>query len=170
MPGRTTFTLFPWAGFTFAGAACGVVLDLARSGAAERRANLALLAVGIGLALAALGASYLPPVHEGSRFWTTSPAFFLLRVGVIVAVLPIAYGWAMWTRGRFSVLEQFGRTSLFVYWIHVELVYGYVSYPLQRALPLPVAALAFLAFAGLMFWASMAKTRLTMPVPQVTAG
>ncbi len=84
--GRTTFTLFPWAGFAFAGAAVGVVLDLARSEAAERRANLALLGFGAVMALGGFGASYLPPVHQGSYFWTTSPAFFLLRLGVMIAV------------------------------------------------------------------------------------
>ena len=33
-------------------------------------------------------------------------------------------------------LERFGRRSLFVYWIHVELVYGYATWPLHRRLPL----------------------------------
>ena len=35
---------------------------------------------------------------------------------------------------------QLGRTSLFIYWIHVELVYGLISLPLHRALSLPAAA------------------------------
>jgi uncharacterized membrane protein len=167
--GRTTFTLFPWAGFVFAGAAIGVVLDRARSETAERRVNLALLAIGAAMALSGFGASYLPPVHQGSYFWTTSPAFFLLRLGVMVAVLPVAYAWARLTSGHFSLLQQFGRTSLFVYWIHVELVYGYFSYPLHRSLPLSAALLAFVVFTGLMFAASMAKTRLTMPMREATA-
>ncbi len=81
----------------------------------------------------------------------------------------MAYAWTRLTPGHFSLLQQFGRTSLFVYWIHVELVYGYFSYPLHRTLPLPAALLAFVAFAGLMFAASMAKTRLTMPMREVTA-
>jgi uncharacterized membrane protein len=169
VPGRTTFTLFPWAGFAFAGAAVGVLLDRVRGEAAERHANVALFAAGVALGLAGFGASYLPPVHEGSYFWTSSPAFFLLRVGVIVTLLPLAFVWTRRTSDRFSPMEQFGRTSLFVYWIHVELVYGIFTYPLQRALPLPVSVLAFLAFAGLMLWASIAKSRLTLPSRQPAA-
>ena len=37
----------------------------------------------------------------------------------------------------------FGRASLFVYWVHVELAYGEVSHPLHHALPLPWAIGAF---------------------------
>jgi uncharacterized membrane protein len=161
-PGRTTFTLFPWAGFVFAGAAAGVLLDRARSADVERRANLLLGAGGTVLGLAAFGLSYLPSPFAESRFWTSSPAFFFLRVGVLLAGLGLAYAWSLRPRAaRFSPLRQFGQTSLFVYWIHVEMVYGFLSGPLHRALTLPRSLAAFLAFATLMFAASMLKTRLT---------
>src|SRR4030095_4446475 len=47
IPGRGTFTLFPWAGFLLAGAAIGIWLDTARTAPAERRVNLALAAIGL---------------------------------------------------------------------------------------------------------------------------
>ena len=31
--------------------------------------------------------------------------------------------------------QQFGRASLFVYWVHVELVYGVLTAPIHRRLP-----------------------------------
>ena len=170
MPGRTTFTMFPWAGFAFAGAAVGVLLDRARSEVAERDVNLGLLIGGAALALAGFGASYLPPLHAGSRFWTSSPSFFMLRVGVIVTLIALAYAWVARAGAGFSPMQQFGRTSLFIYWIHVELVYGIFTYPLQRALPLPLAILAFLVFSGLMLWVSRVKTRVTTPLPQPATG
>ena len=37
---------------------------------------------------------------------------------------------------RWSPLQAFGRSSLFVYWIHVEMVYGLISLPLHGALSL----------------------------------
>jgi uncharacterized membrane protein len=52
---------------------------------------------------------------------------------------------------------QLGRTSLFIYWIHVELVYGLISLPLHRALSLPTAFAAYLAFCGLMLACSLVK-------------
>jgi uncharacterized membrane protein len=48
-------------------------------------------------------------------------------------------------------LERFGRRSLFIYWIHVELVYGYVTWPIHRALPVWGAAAVYLPFCALMF-------------------
>ena len=53
-----------------------------------------------------------------------------------------------------------GRTSLFIYWIHVELVYGLISRPLHGALSLPAAWAAFAAFSLLMLWIAGAKERL----------
>src|SRR5829696_8293000 len=47
--GRTTFSFFPWAGFVFAGAAIGVLVDRTRDAVSERRL-IAWLAIG-GLAL-----------------------------------------------------------------------------------------------------------------------
>ena len=44
---------------------------------------------------------------------------------------------------RWEALQQFGRASLFVYWIHVELVYGVLSAPIHRRLAFPVAVAAF---------------------------
>lgn len=159
-PGRTTFTLFPWAGFVFAGAAVGLVLDRMRTELDERRSIVALGAAGSILAAASFGLSHLPSLHANSQFWTSSPSFFFLRTGVLIALVAPAYLWSRRpTASRFSPLRQFGVTSLFVYWIHVELAYGIVSYPLHRALPLELAFVASLLFTLLMFGASMLKTR-----------
>ena len=34
---------------------------------------------------------------------------------------------------------MFGQTSLFVYWIHVEIAYGVFTYAIHRSLPLAVS-------------------------------
>ena len=62
--------------------------------------------------------------------------------------------------GIARTLERFGRSSLFVYWIHVELVYGYASWPLRRRLPLWGTAVAYVAFAVLMFAAVNLRDRV----------
>ncbi len=137
-PGRTTFTLFPWAGFLLAGGALGMWLDAARIDRDERRRMLALAALGPVLAIGAYAASFLPPLYEETDFWTSSPTFFFLRLGILVTLVPIAYAWNALRAGR-SPLREFGIASLFVYWIHVEMVYGVVSTPLHRQLPFPAA-------------------------------
>jgi uncharacterized membrane protein len=159
--GRTTFTFFPWAGFVFAGAAVGVLIDRARDASHEARLNLALGLGGLSIAGAAYAASYWPSPYPESSFWTSSPCFFFLRVGLLVSSLGAAYLWMRRpTAHHFSPLLQFGRTSLFIYWIHVELVYGFISTPLHKKLTLPQACVAFLLFTALMFWVSMWKTRV----------
>ena len=154
--GATTFTLLPWAGFLTAGAAVSVWL--ARTDArGERGLNAALAVIGLGIAAASYGASFLPPLFEGTTFWTSSPAFFFLRLGLLIAAVPAAYLLTRFWRG--AALEDFGRASLFVYWIHVEMVYGVLSLPIHRRLPLGWVVVAFLAFSVALFWLVRLKDR-----------
>ena len=57
-------------------------------------------------------------------------------------------------------LERLGRGSLFVYWIHVELVYGYATWAIHRRLPLWGTAVAYCAFTATMYGAVVARDRL----------
>jgi uncharacterized membrane protein len=159
IPGRGTFTLFPWAGFLLAGAAVGLWLDAARTPSDERRVNIGLAVVGATLAVAGFAASFLPPLYAETNFWTTSPTFFALRLGILIVSLPLAYAWnALWS-GR-SVLQEFGRASLFVYWIHVELVYGVLSAPLHKRLTLTLALIVYALFSVAMFGLTKMKNRI----------
>ena len=65
---------------------------------------------------------------------------------------------------RWSPLTQLGRTSLFIYWIHVELVYGLISRPWHRALTLFQAFIAYVIVCGLMLACSIAKERIAQPL------
>ena len=153
-PGRTTFTIFPWAGFLFAGAAIGVVMDRAP----ERRLIDWLSVLGPAIALAGYAASYLPPIYAQTNFWTSSPTFFFLRLGVLILAVPAAYVWEHRPTGdRWSPLQQFGRTSLFIYWIHIEMVYGVLSAPLHKRLPLGTAIIGLVVFAVFLFGLSLLK-------------
>jgi uncharacterized membrane protein len=159
IPGRGTFTLFPWGGFLLAGAAIGLWLDGARTPDAERRVNVALAVIGLLVAVGAYAASFMPAIYRDSSFWTTSPTFFFLRVGVLILSLPIAYAWnALWT-GR-SVLQEFGQASLFVYWIHVELAYGVLSGPIHKSLTLGQAFAAYAVFTIALFGAAKLKNQV----------
>jgi uncharacterized membrane protein len=84
--GRTTFSLFPWAGFVFAGAAAGVLLDRARDAAAERRLIAWFAAGGLAIWVLSTLAAYLPPIAGPSDFWRSAPSFFFIRVGVLVTL------------------------------------------------------------------------------------
>jgi uncharacterized membrane protein len=159
--GRATFTLLPWGAFLLAGAAVGVWLDAARDARAERRVNLALAAIGTTVAIGAYAASYLPPLYDTVSFWTTSPAFFFLRLGILIAAVPVAC--ALTSVVRAPRLEEFGRASLFVYWIHVEMAYGILSLPLHRRLTHGQSLIAFALFTVLLFALVRLKARVVAP-------
>jgi uncharacterized membrane protein len=161
-PGYSNFVIFPWAGFVFAGALIGVLVDRTRTRAAESRLNLLLGFGGGALALAAYGASFLPSPYERSDFWTSSPAFFLLRLGVLTAAIAGSYLWHQraGAESTFSPLQQMGRTSLFIYWIHIELIYGLVVRPLHKSLSLGQAWIGVLIFGLLMLILSLLKDRV----------
>ncbi|MCC6163991.1 MAG: DUF1624 domain-containing protein [Acidobacteria bacterium] len=168
-PARTTFTLFPWSAFVFAGLALGEALaTLGRDAHAQWRFHAACAFGGLALAGVAYRLSYLPTLVPGSAFWTTSPAFFAIRTGALIATLGILYfalkPGGLWDRvtmpRAWSPMELFGRTSLFVYWVHVELAYGMPSKPLHKALSFEGALVACALFTVFMLLLAMAKTKL----------
>jgi uncharacterized membrane protein len=161
-PGYTTFAVFPWAAFVFAGALVGLLIDATRTRETERRLNVYLAVTGIGLAVAGYSASFLPTIYARSDFWTSSPTFFFLRTGLLTASVGAAYAWerGLGRPTAWSPLRQVGRTSLFIYWIHIELIYGLVVRPLHKSLSLPQAWIGVLVFALVMLIASLVKERV----------
>jgi uncharacterized membrane protein len=171
--GFTSFALLPWAGFVFAGALVGVLIDGTRPAAparavpptpaswGEARLNVAFGAGGALLAAAAYAASFLPTPYTRSDFWTTSPAFFFLRLGLLTMAIGLSYAWERRPGGseKWSPVRQLGRTSLFIYWIHVEMVYGLVSLPLHHALKLRQTWIGLALFSVFMLGCSIGKDR-----------
>jgi len=156
---NTTFTAFPWVGFAFAGAAVGVLIAGVRDPRVQRR-----LVGGIGIAGGALivfgfFAASLPSIYRDASFWTTSPTYFAIRAGVMMLTLAVLYAIDRMTASDSvaTVLARLGRSSLFVYWIHVELVYGYASWPIHRRLPLWGTAAAYALFATAIYGAVLLR-------------
>jgi uncharacterized membrane protein len=159
----TNFTLFPWAGFVFAGAACGVLLVTTRDRAAERRLQAWLAAAGALLIAIGGYTSTRPSIYRESLFWNGSPTWFAIRVGILMVGLAALFvlaeamahfGW------RWRSLEHLGQRSLFVYWIHVELVYGYASLMWRGRLPLWGAITGCVVFSLLMYGAVILRDQV----------
>lgn len=151
---HSTFTLFPWAGFAFAGTAFGSLLSMADL-PGEGRALRRLALWGCLLAAGSYYASTRPSIYAASSFWSTSPTYFGVRVGLLMvapAVLFALTPFAVAAPRGFGALARFGRHSLFVYWVHVELVYGYATALVHHRLPLWVNSLAYLCLVGVMYW------------------
>jgi uncharacterized membrane protein len=158
-PGKSSFTLSPWPAFLFAGAAVGEWLEGARTAPAEQRATWQIGAIGAALAAFGYLSTKVPLLYDAGEPWTSSPWFFDVRLGVLMLAMPLALAVVAHSRVT-SVLEEFGLASLFVYWIHVEMVYGIVSLPLHRQLTLPQAGVAYVLLCLVLFGCVRLKNRI----------
>ena len=166
LPGRTTFALFPWAAFLLAGAIVGELVFAAKTESQERRLQAGLLISGLAGAVVA-HAVLVPAVDLSGRELLDQladvllhPPRFLHGDGPDRARHRSAF-----TRscgGSLAVIlhrrmfpaassRTLGRSSLFVYWIHVEMAYGGLSRPLKRALPLEWSLVATVALCALLY-------------------
>src|SRR5262249_22299501 len=149
------FTLFPWAAFVPAGAVLGLAIDGASASTWWRPARLQAVVFGAGVALVALGAwAANEPAIFPATFWTTSPTYFMVRTGLLLLLVVVAWLWSVrpWARPEAArPLETLGVGSLFVYWMHVELVYGFATRPLRHALTLEECVVAWALFSLAMF-------------------
>jgi uncharacterized membrane protein len=132
------FPLLPWAGFLFAGVLAGDLVDAVRLNPRRQlvlQTGIAVCAV-VGAWLAWL-ASFQPALFPAARFWHDSPTFFFIRLGLVAVTMPLAWLAERWVPANvFTPMVTLGRSSLFVYWIHVEMVYGVIAEPLKQALPI----------------------------------
>jgi fucose 4-O-acetylase-like acetyltransferase len=162
------FCIFPWTGFAFAGLAAGVILfsDWAR----ERTAQILgwFAAAGTAAIVIAYALDHSPlQLYATYDYWHTSPNFFMMRVGMLLVICFIAYAWCRWVlvalgswATRFSPLIQLGQTSLLVYWVHIEFVYGRFSLLPKRAVGIPTATRGLVEIFLFMLILSLLRTRI----------
>jgi uncharacterized membrane protein len=142
------FPLFPWSAFAFAGLAAGLLLQSESARLRETRAMI--LAGAGGLALVALGIwldARPVQLYAVYDFWHTSPNFFLVRTGIVMVILFLGFAWCRWGAGRrgFSPLIELGKSTLLVYWVHTEFVYGGFSILPKHGVGIGTATLGLLA-------------------------
>jgi len=167
-PKLSVFTFFPWAGYVFAGACVGEWLDTVKSPPEEWRANQRLAAAGVLLIAGGYGATSLPSLYPAgySEFWTSSPTYYFIKIGIMLVLMGLIYVYvqrpfsAEPRNPAWSPMLEFGRSSLFVYWIHVEIAYGIFTYPLHRRLPVGWSFVAFVVFSAMLYGATLLKSRI----------
>ena len=157
------FPVFPWAGFAFAGLAVGFLLmsDWATQNLAKATAIAG--AAGLGLFFLSTWLDALPDrLYAVYDYWHTSPNFFLARLGVLLMIVSLSYAWCRWGPAQrwFSPLIQMGQTSLLVYWVHIEFVYGRFSILGKRRQSIPMATFGLLIICSAMVLLSIARTRM----------
>jgi len=125
VPSYQYFAFFPWASFIAFGLSIGSLLRLARPEQMNRIMQWSALG---GLVLTVVGQffSNLPySIYPKSEFWLNSPGLIVIKLGAVLLVFSFAFVWTEFAiGGAWSWVRQLGTTSLLVYWVHIELVYG----------------------------------------------
>jgi uncharacterized membrane protein len=161
-PQAWLFPVFPWTAFAFAGLAFGFLI---LSDSARKLGTSAFLLAGVAGILLIYGAKFLDsrpwqiyPVYD---FWHTSPSFFAIRLGMLLLLVLLAYVWCRWGLGQwgFSPLIQLGNTSLLVYWVHIEFVYGKFSILPHRSQTIAGATRGLITISLAMLALSILRTK-----------
>jgi len=125
VPSYQYFAFFPWAAFIAFGISAGSLLRIVRADQMNRVMQWGTLA-GLVLILGGQYFSNMPySLYPKSEFWLDSPGLIVIKLGVVMVVIAFAYLWTEYAVGAsWSWIRQLGTTSLLVYWVHIELVYG----------------------------------------------
>src|SRR5580698_8829563 len=125
VPSYQYFAFFPWASFIAFGISIGSILRIVKPDHMNRVMQWGGL-FGFGLVIGGEYFSNLPySLYPKSEFWLDSPGLIVIKLGVVMLVLGFAYLWtALPLAASWSWVRQLGTTSLLVYWVHIELVYG----------------------------------------------
>jgi fucose 4-O-acetylase-like acetyltransferase len=158
------FPLFPWAAWPLVGVVIGHQ-GIRRAGNLRRRAVAFWTAgvVGAVVAGAVVLVRHIDPqiVRYPSDFvQQMGPGTFFHQLGLMGPLALLAFVMNHLTsRCRFSVMRQLGRTSLLVYFVHVELCYGLLFRRLHHRLSMESATVGFILMSAAMLLTSVLKTR-----------
>ncbi|MCX6593814.1 MAG: heparan-alpha-glucosaminide N-acetyltransferase domain-containing protein [Acidobacteria bacterium] len=159
MPSTVAFPLFPWAAFLAFGVGTGTMIRIVPTRDMGRLAQWWAI---VGLVLV-FGSQYLSNIpfslYAKSEFWLDSPWLVLIKLGLALLLLAIAYLWNTHLSSGWSWVRQLGTTSLLIYWVHTELVYGRWLYELRGNLNTAQTAMLALTVILAMLGLSSLVTR-----------
>jgi len=161
------FPLFPWGAWALVGVIVGHWWAAAsRHEPTMRRAVLLGGAAGLGLFVGVRLVWAMAPWivrYPSDVEFQMGPGVFFHRLGLMAVLAALGFFWCRALRGRFSVMKQLGRTSLLIYWIHVDLCYGKLADPVKGRLSAPAAITLVVTLTGLMLAVSLLKTHTLRP-------
>jgi uncharacterized membrane protein len=162
VPSAQFFGFFPWAAFLFFGVSFGSLLRSLKQELIPQAMQWFALA-GLVISFGAYSLSNSISIYSKSDFWLDGPALILIKTGIILILIAFAYLWTLQPSAQsWSWVRQFGVTSLLVYWVHIELVYGRWLGAMKEELTIGQTIIAAVCVTALMLLLSVAKT--TYPV------
>jgi peptidoglycan/LPS O-acetylase OafA/YrhL len=98
-------------------------------------------------------------IYSNSDFWLNGPSLIFIKLGTIMIMIAFAWLWNLRTSAQdWSWVRQFGLTSLLIYWVHVELVYGRWFGMLKNQLTVGQTVFAVIVTIALMLALSLLRT------------
>ncbi len=157
------FTLFPWAAWTLVGVALGHIwLRYARDPRGQARCFLATGLLGAISTGAVILIRQINPYvirYPSELVQQMGPGSFFYRLGIIGMLFAVGWAATRLAPTGFSPMKQLGRTSLLIYWVHVDLCYGGISRPLRAHLGIAAATAWIIVLTALMLGLSLLKVR-----------
>jgi len=158
-PDYNFFSLFPWVAYLVFGLSAGSLLRLLKPDQLDRAMQWGALLGGAMVITARYFANLPFSIYPKSEFWLDSPAQTLIKLGVTLVMLAFGYLWTQYGAAPgWSWVRQVGTTSLLIYWVHIELVYGRWLGFCKNNLTIPQTVLAAAAVMLLMLLLATVKT------------
>ncbi len=160
VPNYAGFAFFPWGAFLAFGLVSGSMIRVVKPELLGQ-AMLWVLGIGVTSVFAARELSNMPySFYPKVDFWLDSPGLTIIKLGVVLIIFAVSYLWISYSRlERWSLLRQLGTTSLIVYWVHVELVYGRWFGIWKEKLSVPYVVLYTVVLIAVMLGISLLQTR-----------
>lgn len=158
VPNTDSFSFFPWGAFLAFGLSAGSIIRLAKA----QLGQVVQWGAWFGIVLV-IGAQYfsnLPySVYPNADFWLNSPGLVLIKLGIILMLSSFAYLWNSYIVTGWSWVRQLGTTSLLIYWVHTELVYGRWLGAWKESLSVMQTVLMAVLVIAMMLGLSLVQTR-----------
>ena len=160
-PDYNYFAFFPWASFLVFGVSAGSALRLMSD---EEIGHAMQWTAFLGGALI-VGSRYFSDLpysfYAKSEFWLDSPGLTFIKLGVVLWALCLSYLWTNYAAAPgWSWMRQIGTTSLLVYWVHIEIVYGRWLYFWQNRLDTGQTLVLTTMILALMVAVSVCKSQI----------
>ncbi len=159
IPDFASFGFFPWGAYLAFGMSAGSAIRLIPHEQIERAVQWAALLGAATLMGCQYFANQPYSIYSKADYWLNSPAQVLSKLSIVLLLLALAFVWTRYgAKPGWSWVRQFGTTSLLVYWVHIELVYGRASFLWKTNLSVAQTVVAALLMIGVMLGISTAKT------------
>ena len=153
------FGFFPWAAFIAFGVGFGSILRMTRAEDLNRLMQWVAIAATAVFFGSQYCSNFSSSLYPKSEYWLNSPWMVLMKLGPALLLIVVAYLWNEYGGKSWSLARQFGVTSLLVYWVHVELVYGRWFWFYKERLTVPQCVGCAVVLVALMAGLSILRTR-----------